>query len=85
MARTSRSQTKSEPSRARRIALRILKWGSALALLVAVGIAIAVGVAASNLPSFDELKRSPNGQTIRVRDANGAIIVSIGSRILGRG
>ena len=78
MARTSRSQTKSEPSRARRIALRILKWGSALALLVAVGIAIAVGVAASNLPSFDELKRSPNGQTIRVRDANGAIIVSIG-------
>ncbi len=47
-------------------------------MLVAVGIAIAVGVAASNLPSFEELKRSPNGQTIRVRDVNGGIIVSIG-------
>ena len=78
MAKASRSQTKTEPSRARRIAMRIVKWGGALALLVTIGIAIAVGVAASNLPSFDELKRSPNGQTIRVRDANGAIIVSIG-------
>jgi penicillin-binding protein 1A len=55
-----------------------MKWGSVIALLVAIGVAIAVGVAASNLPSFEELKRSPNGQTIRVRDVNGGIIVSIG-------
>ena len=81
MARTPRSTTapaKAEPGRFRRISVRILKYGSVLALLLAIGLGIAVAVAASNLPSFDELKRSPNGQTIRVRDVNGGIIVSIG-------
>jgi penicillin-binding protein 1A len=78
MATASRSGSKAAPTRARRIVMGIVKWGSALALLILIGIAIAVGVAASNLPSFEELKSSPNGQTIRVRDANGAIIVSIG-------
>ena len=81
MARTSRSVSrpaKPEQGRFRRIAMRILKYGSILALMVLIGVGIAVGVAASNLPSFEELKRSPNGQTIRVRDVNGGIIVSIG-------
>jgi penicillin-binding protein 1A len=81
MARTTRSKTapdSAEPGRFRRISVRILKYGSILALLLAIGLGIAVAVAASNLPSFDELKRSPNGQTIRVRDVNGGIIVSIG-------
>jgi penicillin-binding protein 1A len=41
-------------------------------------VATAVGIAASSLPSFEEMRRSPNGQTIRVRDANGGIIVSLG-------
>ena len=81
MARTPRSATapaKPEPGRFRRISVRILKYGSILGLLLMIGLGIAVAVAASNLPSFDELKRSPNGQTIRVRDVNGGIIVSIG-------
>ncbi len=81
MARTSRSasrRAKPEPGRFRRIAMRILKYGSIVGLMVLIGVGIAVGVAASNLPSFEELKRSPNGQTIRVRDVNGGIIVSIG-------
>ncbi len=77
-SRTAPAQTANAPGRFRRIATRIVKWGSVIALLVAIGVAIAVGVAASNLPSFEELKRSPNGQTIRVRDVNGGIIVSIG-------
>lgn len=81
MARSPRSRTSSaapEQSRFRRIAIRTFKWGAAIAALLAIILAIAVGVAASNLPSFEELKRSPNGQTIRVRDVNGAVIVSIG-------
>ncbi len=56
----------------------MFKYGSVLALLLIIALGIAVAIAASNLPSYDELKRSPNGQTIRVRDADGGIIVSIG-------
>lgn len=56
MARTSRSAShpaKPEQGRFRRIAMRILKYGSILALMVLIGVGIAVGVAASNLPSFE--------------------------------
>jgi len=39
---------------------------------------IAVYVARSQLPSFEELKSSPNGQMIRVHAADGSVIVSMG-------
>ncbi|HEX8555882.1 MAG TPA: PBP1A family penicillin-binding protein [Sphingomonas sp.] len=39
---------------------------------------VAVYVARSQLPSFDELKSSPNGQMIRVHAADGSVIVSLG-------
>ena len=41
-------------------------------------VAIAVGVAYQSLPSYSELKSSPNGQMIRVHAADGTVIVSIG-------
>jgi len=41
-------------------------------------LAIAVYVAKSQLPSFEELKSSPNGQMIRVHAADGSVIVSMG-------
>ena len=40
--------------------------------------AIAVAVAWSTLPSYEELKLSPNGQMIRVRAADGTVIISLG-------
>jgi len=43
-----------------------------------IALIIAVYVAKSQLPSFDELKSSPNGQTIRVHAADGTVIVSLG-------
>ncbi len=43
-----------------------------------VALGTAVGIAASQLPSYEQLRRSPAGQAIRVRDAEGRIIVSIG-------
>ena len=47
--------------------------------LLALGaLAIAVYVAMSQLPSFDSLKSSPNGQMIRVHAADGTVIVSMG-------
>jgi penicillin-binding protein 1A len=61
---------------------RILKWmifgGLALALAGIVALAIAVYTARASLPSFDELKSSPNGQMIRVHAADGTVIVSLG-------
>ncbi len=47
-----------------------------LAGLVALGIAVAV--AWSTLPSYEQLKQSPNGQMIRVHAADGTVIISLG-------
>ncbi len=73
-----RSPSKPEGSRFWRIVKRVAAWGAAFALLITIGVGIAVAIAASNLPSFEALRRSPQGQTIRVHDVNGATIVSIG-------
>ncbi|MBN8815620.1 MAG: PBP1A family penicillin-binding protein [Sphingomonas sp.] len=57
------------------LALKITGIGFILALLALV---IAVYVTRGQLPSFDELKSSPNGQMIRVLAADGTPIVSLG-------
>ena len=49
-----------------------------LAALAFAALAIAVYVAKSQLPSFGELKSSPNGQMIRVHASDGSVIVSLG-------
>ncbi len=49
-----------------------------LAVLGFAALVIAVYVAKSQLPSFDSLKSSPNGQMIRVHAADGTVIVSLG-------
>jgi penicillin-binding protein 1A len=50
----------------------------ALGVLALAGLAIAVYVARAQLPSFEQLKSSPNGQMIRVHAADGTVIVSMG-------
>ncbi|QDX27119.1 PBP1A family penicillin-binding protein [Sphingomonas suaedae] len=63
-------------------ARRILLWvggGTALAALAAfIALLIAVYTAKASLPSYEELKSSPNGQMIRVHAADGTVIVSLG-------
>lgn len=63
-------------------ARRILIWvagGTALAALAAfIALLIAVYTAKASLPSYEELKSSPNGQMIRVHAADGTVIVSLG-------
>ena len=56
----------------------MVKIGLGLALLAIAALAIAVYVARSQLPSFEELKSSPNGQMIRVHAADGSVLVSLG-------
>ena len=80
MAKSSRrsQQQANPPGRLRRWTVRLFKYSLVAGLLGTIALIVAVGVAASNLPSFEELRRSPNGQAIRVRDTHGQIIVSIG-------
>ena len=57
-------------------ALKILIYVALVGLLALI---VSVAVAYANLPSYSELaKRSDLGQMIRVRAANGAVLVNIG-------
>jgi penicillin-binding protein 1A len=59
--------------------MRIIKWFAYAALLSLLALIIAVAVATAYLPSYGDLtKRSDLGQMIRVRAANGQVLVSIG-------
>ncbi len=53
-------------------------WIFALGLLVVAGIATAVLLEAQDLPGFDEMKTSQNGQTIVVRASDGTELVALG-------
>jgi penicillin-binding protein 1A len=58
--------------------MRSLKIGSGLAAAGLVALIVAVLVAMQSLPSFESLKSSPNGQTIRVHAADGTTILTLG-------
>jgi penicillin-binding protein 1A len=77
MARTP--STSSQPSGWwRRWPGRVLRIGAVAGLIGVLVTVIAVAIAYSTLPSYSELKSSPNGQMIRVRAADGSVIVSLG-------
>ncbi|MFW2850997.1 transglycosylase domain-containing protein [Sphingomonas sp. TX0543] len=61
----------------RRLSLAI-KLLLVLAVLAIGALVTAVYVTRAQLPSYDELKSSPNGQMIRVHAADGTVIVSMG-------
>ena len=73
----ARSSISSPPRWRRRLVLAI-QIGVGLALVALTALVVAVYVASAQLPSFDELKSSPNGQMIRVHAADGTVIVSLG-------
>ncbi len=59
-------------------ARRIVRTGLVATLFSLISLVIAVSVAYSTLPSFSDLKSSPNGQMIRVHAADGTVLVSMG-------
>ncbi|TCP73071.1 PBP1A family penicillin-binding protein [Sphingomonas sp. PP-CE-1G-424] len=77
-ASPSRRPPSTPASRWRRRLVVFLKVCIGIGLLALGALAIAVYVAMSQLPSFDSLKSSPNGQMIRVHAADGTVIVSMG-------
>ena len=69
----------SSPSRAKGLIVSALKWGAAAAFLGLVGLVVAVAVAMTQLPNYEQLsKRSDLGQMVRVRANDGTLLVSLG-------
>jgi len=69
----------SAPSRAKGIFVSALKWGLALGLLGLISLIVAVAVAMTQLPDYQQLtRRSDLGQMVRVRAADGTLLVSLG-------
>src|SRR3712207_3077291 len=67
------------PSRAKRIFFNSLKVAAYLLVVSLVALGVAVAVAVSQLPSYQELiRRDDLGQMIRVRAADGSVIHSMG-------
>jgi penicillin-binding protein 1A len=67
-----------DSSKWKRIGVWTLIGGAGMGLLAFIALVIAVYSTRSSLPSYDELKSSPNGQMIRVHAADGTVLVSLG-------
>lgn len=64
------------------IVLRLIKWGIILALLGLVVLGVAISVAYTQLPSYQSLSnRTDLGQNIRVRSADGKLLVQLGPNL----
>ena len=57
---------------------KLFRFGLFTTFLGIIVLTITVAVAYSTLPGYEQLKQSPNGQMIRVRAADGSVIVSLG-------
>ena len=57
---------------------RLFRWGLGLGLVAFVALAVAVGIAVQRIPSFEQLKGTPAGQTIRVRAVDGTVFFTLG-------
>jgi penicillin-binding protein 1A len=73
-----RQRDPQEPSFLRRWLRRLLIWGTALTLLGAMALAVAVFVTERSLPSYERMKSTQTGQTIVVRASDGSEIVTLG-------
>src|SRR6476469_7355773 len=73
-------RTRPENASSGRSTFRTVLKGAAYAVLLGIlGLIVAVAVATAYLPSYSDLtKRNDLGQTIRVRAANGAVLLSLG-------
>ena len=57
---------------------RLVRWGLGAGLVAFVALGVAVGIAVQRIPSFEQLKGTPAGQTIRVRAVDGTVFFTLG-------
>jgi penicillin-binding protein 1A len=77
-SRSPRKPDKPERTGWRKWLRRLFIWSLTLGLLAAGSLAVAVGLQASSMPGFEELKSSQAGQMIVVRARDGTELVSLG-------
>ena len=56
----------------------LLKVGAGVFLASVLALGVAVAIALASLPGFDELMRSPNGQSVEVRGSDGTVLATLG-------
>ncbi len=54
------------------------KIAGAAILLGLIALGVSVAIAMGSLPSFDEFRKSPNGQSVEIRAADNSVLVSLG-------
>ena len=62
----------------RRLFLGLFGWGFALALLAILGLVLAVTLTAASLPTYPEMMKTPQGQSVVIRAADGTELVTVG-------
>ena len=77
-ARRAAAEGKGDASRLKIWLRRLLLWGTGIAVLGLIFLAIAVAFAARSLPSYYQLKATQNAQTIVVRARDGSELVELG-------
>lgn len=75
---TRNNQRRKPRSTSSRFGLAVVQTGLAAALVGVIALLIGVAISYAGLPDFSTLKRSPNGQSIEVRGADGTVLVSLG-------
>jgi penicillin-binding protein 1A len=56
----------------------LIGWGAALALLAALGLGLAVALSMASLPTYQEMLKTPQGQSVVIRAADGTELVTVG-------
>ncbi|MGL6043479.1 MAG: transglycosylase domain-containing protein, partial [Sandaracinobacteroides sp.] len=56
----------------------LIGWGAALAALAVLGLALAVALTMASLPGYAEMMKSPQGQSVVIRAADGTELVNVG-------
>ena len=72
------SRRKPRRSFARRLIVGVVGWGAALMLLAVLGLSLAVAMSMASLPGYSELMKSPQGQSVVIRAADGTELVTVG-------
>jgi penicillin-binding protein 1A len=58
--------------------ITLVKWGLVTGLAGVIALSVAVALAYRDLPDFDAMKRSPNGQPVEIRGDDGTVLASFG-------
>lgn len=70
------------PKRQRSFVSRLLRgligWGVAIGILAVLGLVLAVTLTAASLPTYQEMMRTPQGQSVVIRAADGTELVTVG-------